>query len=281
MRIGLALLSCALGLIVLPVCATAEQKMVTFEASKPASGEKIQLWGELYRPNGPGPFPAVILMHGCGGWQPAVRYALQTHARYLRDRGFVVLNLDSFGPRHRGGGKMCANDRDLYKAISYRTADAFDGLRYLRQLDFVAPKNIFLMGQSNGGAVAIRAAKAATEEKAGATFRAIVAYYPWCGEFGRSRVSLASPLMIFAGGKDDWVPARECERAHATGANLEVTVYPNAAHSFDLDIIDQRYQGKLIGGDPYATHDSREKMLAFFVGHLTNDIKQQRLASRM
>jgi poly(3-hydroxybutyrate) depolymerase len=28
---------------------------------------KFSLTGHLYRPNGSGPFPAVVMMHGCGG----------------------------------------------------------------------------------------------------------------------------------------------------------------------------------------------------------------------
>jgi len=283
MRFGIAtLLGMGISALLMGPCGA--QQMVKFDASRPAATGNVQLRAELYKPSGSGRFPAVVLMHGCGGWQPAVRYALQTHARYLRDNGFVVLNLDSFGPRHKSGGKLCSSDRDLYKALSYRTYDAFDALRYLQKQDFVAPGNIFLMGQSNGGAVAIRAAKATTPEiyndKAGTAFRGVVAYYPWCGEFGGSHVSLASPLLVFAGGKDDWVPARECQGIRANGATLSVTVYPEAAHSFDLDIIRSRYLGKLIGGDRRATEDSREKMLAFFSSHLTADFKSARVAAR-
>jgi dienelactone hydrolase len=280
MRAAFVLLLCTLGRIALSASSVAAEDMVTFEASQPFSAERILLRGELFRPDGPGPFPAVILMHGCGGWQPAVHYALQIHARYLRDHGFVVLNLDSFGPRNISGNKICTSDRDLHEALSYRAHDAFDGLRYLQGLDFVSPENIFLMGQSNGGAVAIRVAKTATVHNAGTTFRGIVAYYPWCGEFGGSRVSLASPLLIFAGGKDDWVPARECQGVKATGSDLRVTIYPEAAHSFDLEIMVQRYLGKLVGSDPDAARDSREKMLAFFTENLTDGVKQQRQADR-
>ena len=273
-----------IGIAVLLASRVGAQETVKFEATQPFSADKLQLKAELFRPNGSGHFPAVVLMHGCGGWQPAVHYSLNTHARYLQERGFVVLNLDSFGPRHTSGGKLCANDRALYKALSYRTQDAFDALRYLQKLDYVAPDNIFLMGQSNGGAVAIRVAKTATSKahnNGGAAFRGVVAYYPWCGELGRSRVSLASPLLIFAGGRDDWVPPRECQNVRATGAELEVTIYPEAAHSFDLDILPQRFLGKLIGSDPHATQDSRAKMLAFFINTMTDGLKRQYAAGGM
>jgi dienelactone hydrolase len=255
----------------------AAQEVVRFEATQPYSSDRVLLRAELFKPDGPGRFPAVILMHGCGGWQPAVRFALQNHARYLQRSGFVVLNLDSFGPRDSSGGRLCSNDRALYKALAFRTQDAFDAMKYLRTQDFVVRDNIFLMGQSNGGAVAIRAAKAATitaYDTEGSAFRGIVAYYPWCGEFGRSRVALASPLLILAGGQDNWVPARECQNIVANGAELRVKVYPEAAHSFDLDILPQKYLGKRIGLDREAKDDSQKRMLAFFVENLTEDLRE-------
>ena len=52
------------------------------------------LRAELYQPDGDGPYPAVILMHGCGGSQPPVRDAMHTHAEYLVGHGFVALVLE-------------------------------------------------------------------------------------------------------------------------------------------------------------------------------------------
>lgn len=238
------------------------REIVKFEASHPGSDRQVMLRAELYRPDGQGPFPAVVLMHGCGGWQPAVRYTMSTYAEYLTRHGFAVLNLDSFGPRRLSGGKVCESFRRLADARDYRTQDARDAKRYLQSLDFIDAGNIFLMGQSNGGSVAIRVAASQKD------FRAVVAYYPWCGAFGGRDVELSAPLLVLGGAKDDWVPPTYCQSVRTTGADYQVTVYPNAAHSFDLEIIPQRYLGKLIGKDPQAAQDSREKMLAFFQNHL-------------
>jgi dienelactone hydrolase len=93
-----------------------------------------------------------------------------------------------------------------------------------------------------------------------------VAFYPWCGAFERRSVQLKTPLLVFGGGQDDWVPASECEGVRSTGANLQLIVYPEAAHSFDLDIVLQRYLGKLVGRNAQAADDSRDRMLAFFAG---------------
>jgi len=242
----------------------AAYEMISIKATRPAGARGGMLDAELFKPKGDGPFPAVVLMHGCGGWQSAVLGGLHAHTRYLLDRGYAVLNLDSFGSRGLTGGTVCESTQRLVRALSYRTDDAFDALRYLRSISNIDRDNIFLLGQSNGGSVAINVAKAKRHDG----YRAVAAYYPWCGSLGgASRVKLAAPLVIFSGGRDDWVPARECRHRHAVGAELAVIEYARAAHSFDLPINTQRYLGKLIGFDQGATDDSRVRMLSFFDVH--------------
>ncbi len=266
---------CAVGLLLplMPACAQQFAEIVKFQASDPALPEPVLLRAELVRPEGSGPFPAVVLMHGCGGWQPAVHYALQRHAEYLAKHGYAVLDLDSFGPRHVSGGKLCASDARLRDALQYRLNDAFDALRYLEAQPFVDARNIFLMGQSNGGSVALEAASADERASNDGTiaFRAVVAYYPWCGVYSGLRAQLVSPVLIFSGGMDDWVSARECQAIHAKGADLAVDVYREAAHSFDVDTLPQRYLGHLIGYDEPAAEDSEAKMLAFFDTYRSRD----------
>lgn len=256
---------------------------VSFEATLAYTANSVQLRGDIAKPAGEGPFPAVVLMHGCGGWQPAVRHAMRAYAEYLVDHGFVVLDLDSFGPRSLGGGKVCESIKQQRDALTYRTSDAYDALKYLRTLSYVDGKNIFLMGQSNGGSVAINVAKGDTPVKPASVgeegYRAVAAYYPWCGSFGGRKVELESPLMIFAGSDDDWTPASECEGVKSTKANLEVKTYPGAAHSFDLNIIPQRYLGKMLGHHKEAAEDSRQRMVNFFVEHTVGvDWKKVRLS---
>ncbi|MBS0518221.1 MAG: dienelactone hydrolase family protein [Proteobacteria bacterium] len=245
-----------------------------FDASEPVEPGGVKLRAELYKPQGEGPFPAVVLMHGCGGWQPAVRFSLQEHATDLQSRGYVVFNLDSFGPRYYSGDEMCASNAKLLRALKYRTSDAFDAARYLAGLPFVDRRNIFLMGQSNGGSVAMRAAEADivhtyAPAPTDVRFRAIAAYYPWCGVY-RSNVSLSAPVQIFSGGQDNWVSAEECTSVRVKGAQLDVVVYPQARHSFDVELIPQQYMGFLIGKDPVAAADSKRRMAGFFEKNLVH-----------
>src|SRR6185436_13098727 len=55
------------------------------------------LAGELHRPAGDAPFPAVVALHGCGGRGPR-DYEDALAARFVA-LGYVLLIVDSFGPR--------------------------------------------------------------------------------------------------------------------------------------------------------------------------------------
>jgi acetyl esterase len=51
------------------------------------------LLGHLYRPDGPGPFPAVVSIHG-GAWTSNDRFSTAETDKYLAANGIVVLALD-------------------------------------------------------------------------------------------------------------------------------------------------------------------------------------------
>src|SRR4051812_15307395 len=66
--------------------------------------------GYLFRPAGEGRHPAVVFLHGCGGLFSRTNGLIETRERAwaneLDGRGYVVLMVDSFGPRHQG--EMCS-----------------------------------------------------------------------------------------------------------------------------------------------------------------------------
>jgi len=65
--------------------------------------------GYLFRPAGEGRHPAIVALHGCSGMfgaRGAIVPVLAAWARELTRLGYVVLLVDSFGPRHHG--EMCS-----------------------------------------------------------------------------------------------------------------------------------------------------------------------------
>src|SRR5271168_2115645 len=88
--------------------AAAAQELVhfsSFEDNGPGRSSKT-LDGYLFRPAGEGRHPAVVFLHGCGGlfmrWSGAIDTGERDWAGELSRRGYIVLMVDSFGPRNQG-----------------------------------------------------------------------------------------------------------------------------------------------------------------------------------
>jgi dienelactone hydrolase len=128
------------------------------------------LRGLLVRPEGEGPFPAVVLLHGCDSIQPFQ----EQWAKDLASWGYVALLVDSHGPR--GIGDDCAR---WPPTAGTRTDDAFGTLAYLRGLTFVDAARVGVVGWNTGGRTAILVVdEKGPQQGLEAVFAAGVALYP-------------------------------------------------------------------------------------------------------
>ena len=236
----------------------------------------------LAKPEGDGPFPAVVLTHGCGGTErntshQTVWRGLNHHARLLNDYGYVTLIVDSFGTRRITDG--CQTGGKYYPV---QVSDAHTAFDHLASLPFVNAERIGFVGQSLGGGTALRLAFGSTVDSRAregrGSYAALVAYYPWCE--ASWAYALKRPVMILTGEKDDWTPASRCIAMHTLAEkatfqpDLELEVYPDAHHSFDLPMRGPYYvegmNGRFhtVAGDPGARRASQARMLTFFAKHL-------------
>ncbi len=283
-----------------------QKTSVTFAST--VDGERSLLPATLLRPTGAGPFPAIVMLHGCGGLGPNGNGAPERWASLFADQGYVVIIPDSFTPRgHRNG--VCAEgpSPEMRKVNPRaRSFDAYSALAYLRTLPYVDGRHVGVMGASHGAAVTLSAlveptnppGPLAAAKRSG--FAAGVAFYPSCGEtYGNWAVERqggsgpvvrysgiyrpVAPLLILIGQLDDWTPADQCqaltERAVADGQPVEIKVYPGAFHGFDERGPVRRLNGvhngnkpdghgATVGGNPAAWADSIDRATAFFAGHL-------------
>src|SRR6266581_1807331 len=194
----------------------------------------------LSKPDGPGPFPAVVIVHDCSGLGPRSSGAPDRWARELLGRGYVVLIPDSFTTRGFADG-VCTvtSTRGIDVSPERRARDAYAALAHLRTLPYVDGSRVGLMGGSHGGSTTLAAMVAPS---ASPGFRAAVALYPGCAPWLRSGTTgaddgyrPAGPLLILIGEKDDWTPAEPCrllaDAAQRAGSPVMIKVYPGAYHS--------------------------------------------------
>lgn len=199
----------------------------------------LTLHAMLYRPEGAGPFPAVVALHDCGGLgqRPSADAPVYNEwAHLLVASGFVVLFPDSFGSR--SVGSQCREPERTIQASRERVADANAARRWLQNQSFVRAERISLLGWSSGAVAALWTVRPTTRPKGDNTdFRSAVALYPGCRRLRDTAWSARIPTLILIGGADDWTPASACQQmvaeAHGRSARVQLIVYPGAHHGFD------------------------------------------------
>ena len=258
------------------------RETVRFTNATPGAPAAIE--ATLVRPAGPGPFPAVVQLHGCGG----VDAQSFRWARWFADRGYVALVVDSFGPRRLAGDCRSGPDDP---PITARFDDAVGALRYLQSQSYVRGDRVAAIGWSQGGAYAMAVVNGPSLERArrrgvsmpGAGFAAGVGVYPG-GCFSLVHEQVVRPLLVLIGEADDWTPAAECremvDAMRSRGADATIVGYPGAYHYFDVE--GQRLEvlahvenddrpggaGATVGYQAAAAADAHRRIETFLARHL-------------
>ncbi len=108
--------------------------------------EDLQLGGMLFVPEGEGPFPTAILIHGSGpSWRDSVWYL--SVARHLQQHGIAVLLPDKRGCEQSEGKWIGANFDQL-------ATDTLAAVEHVKQQNVFAHSTIGLIGTSQGGWIA-------------------------------------------------------------------------------------------------------------------------------
>ena len=243
---------------------------IHIQSDVPQKFQSANLIAYLFKPNGEGPFPTIVWLHGCDGISKSEIKKEHFLPKILNDQGFAALFPDSLSSRGINDERLCYSWEESGAARYFRIFDAFNVLAFLRQQSYVDKNNIFLVGSSHGGSVAIQVAQGGTRYNYPDHLRytAVVAYYPGCDLFIDY---LVSPLLVLSGAKDTWAPPDECisQEDSVKGEDYEVVVYPEAHHGFDVPESLSVYGVHLVGGHPPSAKDSRERMLELFNERMT------------
>jgi len=113
-----------------------------------ATHDGVALQGDLYLPAGPGPYPALIGVHG-GGWQAGARSAFQFWGPWLAERGYVLFAI-SYRLAKKGQKMFPQAVNDVLAAVQFVRGSA-------GQIK-VDPERLALFGASAGGHLASLAA---------------------------------------------------------------------------------------------------------------------------
>ena len=199
----------------------------------------------MFKPEGAGPFPGLVLLPTCGG-HIAFMNTFDWAKRAL-DHGYAVLVVDPLGPR--GVRQNCVPPQAV--GTNRFMQDGFDAAEHLRKQPFVDPDHIGLMGFSLGAMAGFGASGVKHAHEDGRKpFQAIVAAYPVC-IFKSIKLSktgqladlhfipdqIEVPLLVEMGDLDtETYPVERCiptlDALKAKGAPVDYRLY-HATHNWD------------------------------------------------
>src|SRR2546421_8226092 len=203
----------------------------------PANG--LTLHAQLYKPDGDGPFPTVIALHGCGGLggqSEPVQSRYRDWAEQLLKTGHAVLLPDSYGSRELG--PQCRDRERRVLARRERVADVTASRQWLLQQPWAARDRISLMGWANGASAVLWAVRPQSSARGIAPdFRSAIAFYPDCRISSGLGWSTRVPTLLLIGAQADASSPQACRRvvegARGRSALTRIVVYPGAFHDFD------------------------------------------------
>ena len=259
----------------------------------------------LLKPDGEGPFPAVMLGHQCGGLvfsrtnPQAANWSMLQWARRFHEAGFVTLLMDFMGPR--GAQQVCQGPQ-AGVTLGRTVKDFYQAADYLRKLPYVTADQVAMVGYSQGALIALfnnstRFREAFRQQRG---FDAYVSFYPPCRimSLGPNRFAIdvvqsdmEKPHLFLLGGADNETPASDCESLlapiQASGRPVQLHVYPEETHCWDCQSLNGFSKPGRLGTVTYryseqATSDSFERTKKFLserlvVGRLNRPTSFHRL----
>jgi dienelactone hydrolase len=205
---------------------------------------------EIAAPAGAGPFPTVILFHGCGG----KRAFLSRYVARAAAAGVMAVSVDSFTPRGIGRARaislVCTG---LELPGWQRAGDVLASLWGVKQMPNVDPARIVLAGWSHGAWAIMdlmtmplaRPGEAGLADPDGALAGGLAGLwltYPYCGPGALSQLRpwrRAADIFAILGERDIVAHPPLCRRALRTaeraGSRVETWLALGATHAFDED----------------------------------------------
>jgi dienelactone hydrolase len=235
-----------------------------------------EIAGALFKPQGAGPFPAVVYMPPCGGPNFPVEFQQEKFVlERMLSKGIATLIVDPLTPRGQNQGNcdklltvltdVQNKNEGVLQILTQGGDDAVAALKVVKAMPDIDPNKVFLMGFSAGATASLYAADPKAPGAHDTKIAGIVAYYPLCYD----NVEASVPTLILIGEKDDWTgPVAACQALNGKN-NFEVVVYPGATHAFSMRF-DKPFEfaGHHLAYDETSTKEAEERAEAFIDAHL-------------
>jgi dienelactone hydrolase len=223
----------------------------------------LPLMGQIARPSGQGPHPAVLVMHSALGIDELVC----RRAGDLAALGYVALATDMYGAGRQltkeEAGKHFLGLLENPDPLRARLVAAFTAVR---DLDEVESTRVAAIGFCFGGQCALELARS------GAVLMSVVSFHGLLRTASPAqRGAVTAKVLSITGVKDPYVPVEDLDafQREMTDAEVDwqVTVYGEGLHAFTMpDIAEQQVPGTAY--DPLLDHLSWAQATTFLAATL-------------
>jgi dienelactone hydrolase len=257
----------------------------------------LPLSARYFRPTGPGPFPAIIVMHGSGGlWvnNNPTNNIMTAHfedwAQDFANDGYASLFVDSYTPRgivefgSRRPAEDPAKDDSLCSPAYERPKDAYKALVFLQSRPEISADRIGLLGFSQGAETALSSLLSASITRTNWTmsylkldgttistnfpapvrlegtngFKVAVVYYPGCGFFGYFGGSSSTNANLYMPYAPTLIQHGSADPLYANDLYPEKLVLKSQSHATSRNLVFNPLQMTVYAN---ATHSFDEAVL--------------------
>lgn len=235
-------------LAVTPLFAASQPKGVSFQ-----SGNET-VHGLLYLPSGPGPHPAIVVIHEWWGLVPWVK----EQAAGLANQGYVALAVDLYRGKSTSDPEIA---HELMRGLpeDRGVRDLVSAANYLKTLKTVDPHRLGAVGWCMGGGYAALLAVADPDLKAVAINYGALPTDP------SSLAKIHAAILGNFGGLDHGITPQDvndfASAMQSMGKQVNVKIYPDAGHGFENPINKGAYRAA-------DASDAHERMRVFFHKYL-------------
>lgn len=214
--------------------------LFVFLSGSVLADSKIQPY-DIYLPKSQGPYPLVILAHGCAGLSPNAVRNWKEWAEWFNKKNYAVAIVDSWADRNFGD--VCARGGYSNALLPIRVQDSYLAATDISNKFNIDKSKIFLMGGSHGGRLAYEVlteyAVSQFPPDRYIQFAGAIGLYPGCSAHMSHRPTKA-PLLFIVGEKDDWTLPQYCQNlvngakySKEEGYDMILETVKDAGHAFD------------------------------------------------